>query len=493
MERSLEMVVALLAILKAGGGYVALDPAHPSERLLWMLDDIGRHTPASGQIILTTAQLEPRIVALGRTLVCVDLAKEPEPGNSGSLSTFTSPSQAAYVIYTSGSTGRPKGVVISISALSTYIQSARQKFGFTPQDRSLQFASISFDVAAEEIFTCLTSGACLVLRDEESIVSSQTFWQYCRDQAVSVVTLPTAYWHELVSDMSKSAPALPAGLRLVVVGGERLLRERLADWRKLAPASLRLVNAYGPTETTISSVWCDLCGPETISDAKLAPIGMPVPACQVFVLNTDLQPVTIGVEGELYISGATLARGYLNNAGRTAELFIPNPFGPAGSRMYRTGDRVRWTPGGSLEFVGRVDHQVKIRGFRIEIGEIESVLRQHPAVIDCLVTLQAGKDGENRLAAYVVTNPERPIFDPLSIASFLKERLPDYMQPGAWSFLHSFPLTISGKIDRLALPNPTPLMLNNADQAPANLVEQVVATTMAEVLGESGGALSQFF
>jgi amino acid adenylation domain-containing protein len=392
-EKSIEMIAALLGVLKAGGAYVPIDPAYPQERVADILND------SRLRIVLTQENLTHYFEKPSVQTICLnapDIAQKghhnptPPPGNQ----------HLSYIIYTSGSTGKPKGVMIEHRALVNYTQAAIENYGITQSDRILQFASISFDAAAEEIFPALAQGAALILRTEEMLSTIPTFLEHCRTQKLTVLDLPTAFWHLLVAEMKHLNLALPKSIRLVIIGGEAASAEHLADWQQLAP-NVRLVNSYGPTEATIVATTCELSSQEAIP-GKAVPIGKPIANVQTYVLDKALQPVPIGVPGGLYIGGVGLARGYLHQPELTAKAFIANPFSSdPEARLYRTGDQVRYRRDGNLEFLGRLDEQVKIRGFRIELGEITGVLNQHPALKNA-ITLDQNNGTEQRLVAYLV-------------------------------------------------------------------------------------------
>jgi amino acid adenylation domain-containing protein len=490
VERSTRMLVGLLATLKAGAAYVPLDPAYPAERLAYMIEDAGIGLLLTDQE--QAAQL--RLTASGPLFIDIEsVASEPREDERGNLGVTVEPENAAYVIYTSGSTGQPKGVLISQRSLSNYTQAAVEEFGLKPCDRVLQFASISFDTAAEEIFPCLAAGATLVLRDGNMLDSSQTFLEKTLAHRITVLDLPTAYWHHLTIDLSARNLALPAQLRLVIIGGEEAQPERLAEWRSIAAGAggggggVRLVNTYGPTETTIVATACDL---STASEAEgsrpRTDIGSPVSNAEAYVLDAQLQTVPVGVAGELYIGGAGVARGYLNHPDLTAQKFIPHPFGgKVGARLYRTGDLVRRLPNGMIEFLGRADYQVKIRGFRIEPGEVEAALTKHPSVGEAAVIARDDAAGEKRLVAYLVAKPGLETAPAGQLREYLKEQLPAYMVPSAFVLLDALPLTPNGKVDRRALPAPeaptgTP---DSGYVAPRTPTEEVLCGIWTEVLG----------
>ena len=384
VERSLEMLVGFLGILKAGGVYLPLDPSYPPDRLAFMLED------ARAPVLLTQAALLDQLPAYGVRIVELDadwpaIARQPTtaPGNT------LHPHNTAYVIYTSGSTGTPKGVAVSHGGIPNLAAVEIERFTITSEARVLQFASPSFDAAIWEISACLIAGASLILRSDES--GGQALGNLIRGQGVTHATLPPVVLADLPADLP---------LQTLVVAGEACSAELVERWS----VGRRMINAYGPTETTVCATMS-----EPLSGRSMAPIGRPIANTQVYVLDSGLEPVPIGVVGELYVAGAGLGRGYVGRCGLTAERFVANPFGLAGSRMYRTGDLARWRPDGVLEFVGRADQQVKLRGFRIEPGEIEAVLLRHPAVAQAVVVAREDAPGQKRLVAYVVAGADRAI------------------------------------------------------------------------------------
>ncbi|MEG3971751.1 amino acid adenylation domain-containing protein, partial [Microcoleus sp. T2B6] len=380
VERSLEMIIGLLGILKAGGAYVPLDPNYPSERLAFMLED------SSVPVLLTQERLVEKLPQHSACVICLDSEWEKIAVNSKENPSIPlKPKNLAYVIYTSGSTGKPKGVLIHHESLVNYTTVASAEYRIQKCDRILQFSSISFDVSAEEIYTSLTSGATLVLRTDSMLDSIEGFLQKCKNWEITVMALPTAYWYELTAFLSQETLALPPSLRLVIIGGEKALPDRLKTWLECVGERVRLVNNYGPTEATVGATICDL----SVADTKLKelPIGRPLGNVQTYILDGNRQPVPIGIPGELHIGGAGLARGYLNRPDLTDERFIPNPFTDLPtSRLYKTGDLARYLPDGNIEYLGRIDDQVKVRGFRIELGEIEAALSQHPNLLQVAVT-----------------------------------------------------------------------------------------------------------
>ena len=470
IDRSPELIVAMLGVLAAGAAYVPLDPASPEERLAMMLED------AAVTIVLTRG-----------------LAAEPSPPVRP-VEVF--PENAAYVIYTSGSTGRPKGVVVSHASLAAFVADAVEVYGLGPGERVLQFASIGFDTSAEEIWPALVSGATLVLRPDEMIATVPRFVESLDRLGITLLNLPTAYWHELASGLDGAR--LPERLRLTIIGGEKASAGRLGPWWAAGP--VRVVNTYGPTEATIVATRFEPALGELPEDL---PIGMPLAGVRVRVVDSRLQLATRGAVGELLLGGPGLARGYLGRPDLTAERFIPEPFvdptdptdrsDRAGARLYRTGDRVRFRPDGALEFLGRVDRQVKIRGFRIEPGEVEGALAAHPEVRDAAVDARPDPSGAPRLVAWVVSGDTLNVSD---LRRWLAGRLPEPMIPSAFVILEALPRTPSGKVDRRALPEPESERprLEHEAVAPEGPVEEALAAIWAEVLGlDEVGVRDDFF
>jgi len=493
VERSPEMVVGMLGVLKAGGAYLPLDPAYPQERLAFMLEDSG------ARLVLTQERLEPKLPASApRSLrLDADWSLIAEAAGDRAALPEVDPRHPAYVIYTSGSTGRPKGVLVPHASLVNYIRHAAEAYTVEPGDRVLQFASMSFDTSAEEIYPCLTRGATLVLRDDEMAGALERFGRELARLRISVLDLPTAYWHELVAEMNGSDLDVPHGVRLVILGGEQAQADRLATWRERIGERIRLVNTYGPTEATIVSTHRDLTLGVPPGDV---PIGRAVPNARTYVLDRDLELVPAAVVGELYVGGAGLARGYLGRPDLTADRFVPNPFAAAdgtgaGSRLYRTGDLALLRNDGDLEFRGRADDQVKVRGFRIELGEIEAVLRRQAGVRDAVVAVREDSPGQKRLVAYVVPAGE-PAPSISDLRQALKESLPDYMVPAAFVVLAALPMTPSGKVNRRALPAPDMGRpnLDSSYMPPHTPVQQMLAEAWSDLLGiERIGIHDDFF
>ncbi len=363
-------------------------------------------------------------------------------------------------------------------------------------DRVLQFASLSFDAAAEEIYPTWFSGATLILRPGYAPIGVSELRDFIEQKKLTLFQLPTAYWHQWVAQLSQNPLPLPNSLRLIYVGGEQVQPEFYRQWLQAVGTKVRWSNTYGPTEATITAIIYKNDGsPETVeAHADLAPIGLPMANAQAYVLDRELQPVPLGAVGELYLGGEGLARGYLKRPDLTAGSFIPNPYGQSGARMYRTGDLVRYLADGNLVYIGRRDQQVKVRGYRIELGEIEATLLHYPQIRECVVIAREDVPGDKYLAAYIVGNQSQDAVS--EIRQFLSAHLPKYMLPASYIFLDRFPVTTSGKINRQALPIPT--HERDADMetyvAPRTPVEKVLVGAWSEVLdGTQVGIYDDFF
>lgn len=467
LDRSPDMIVALLAALKSGAAYVPADPAHPRERIAAIFGEAGV------AVILSQRQLTERLPSGIDTILLDDEAaiSRQRHDDLGLVIAIDSP---VYVIYTSGSTGAPKGAVIRHRSLANYVRSAAENFAMSAGDRVLQFASLSFDASAQQIYAALISGAALVLRNDRMLSSPQAFLSQCAQWSVTVLDLPTAYWHELVIGITEAGATVPAALRLVIIGGERAVPDMVRAWHGHVGTRVRLINNYGPTEATIVAVTRDLTG---YAGAGEVPIGRPVAGATAYVLDQMRQPVPAGVVGELYLGGVGLAHGYLDQPGLTAQSFVPHPF-EEGRRLYRTGDLASFTPDGELVFRGRADRQVKLRGYRVEPAEIESVLRELPEVADALVVL---RDAPCQLVGYLISaGAAAP--GTAALRTALRRKLPEYMVPSAFVTVPSFPLNRNGKIDIRALPAPETTE-PEARTGPRTPAEQFLAETFAEVLG----------
>ncbi|WP_266169313.1 non-ribosomal peptide synthetase [Dyella subtropica] len=479
MERSPEMAVGMLAVLKAGGGYVPLDPAYPLERLDYMLQDV------APKVLLTQARLKDHLPQTDATVIAMDSDEHDFARHSDAAlnpaALGLKPEHLAYVIYTSGSTGKPKGVMVEHRQLVNLVRALETSFALTPADRVLQFASPSFDVSVEECFGALCAGSTLVMRTDSWITDAAAFWRHCVDGGITALNLPTAFWYQLVNN--RNTP-VPGAVRQIVIGGEKVSPELVARWFLRDERLPRLINAYGPTETTVDVSLC-LVDDARVDDARTAAhlIGRPIANTQIYILDAHGQPAPIGVAGELYIGGKSVARGYLNRPEQTAERFLVDPFSSApDARMYRTGDIGRWLPGGVIEYLERNDHQVKIRGFRVELGEIEARLAEHPAVLTCAVLAREDVPGDKRLVAYVVADAQDQLI--VALREHLAQCLPDYMVPAAFVTLHELPLTPNGKLDRKALPAPAgDAYARRAYAQPQGESEQVLAALWEELLG----------
>ncbi|GAA6615351.1 amino acid adenylation domain-containing protein [Scytonema sp. NUACC26] len=462
-ERSLEMIVGLLGILKAGGAYVPLDPTYPQERLEFMLHD------SQIKVLLTQEKLVTNLPKHTAHTICLDsqwgvISCESQDNSISDVQ----PTHLAYVIYTSGSTGKPKGVLVTHQGLCNLAQAQTRLFDVNSDSRVLQFASFSFDASIWEVVMALCSGARLCLETKDSLLPGLNLMQSLRTHNITHVTLPPSALAVLPYE------ELPA-LRTIVVAGEACSPDLVAQWSK----DRRFFNAYGPTESTV----CATVAECTDSSNQLS-IGRPIANTHIYILDSHLQPVPIGVRGELYISGAGLARGYLNRPELTQEKFIVNPFSQQQeARLYKTGDLARYLPDGNIEFIGRIDHQVKIRGFRIELLEIEAVLTQHPSVKQVLVIDREDVPGDKRLVAYIVHHQEQ-VPKVSELRSLLKAKLPDYMVPSAFVMLETMPLTPNGKVNRQALPAPDTLRpdLEATFVAPRTSTEEVMAQIWTQVL-----------
>ncbi|WYL98779.1 MAG: amino acid adenylation domain-containing protein [Gloeotrichia echinulata CP02] len=491
VERSPELIISLLAVLKAGAAYVPLDPNYPSERLAYIIKD------AQVSVLLTKQHLvdiwcddEAKIIYLDKDQQILHSQSQENPVSE------VQPENLAYVIYTSGSTGQPKGVTIEHRSVVNFIEAAISIYGISQNDRILQFATINFDAAVEEIYSTLFSGATLILRTEEMLNSLSTFMQKCREWEITILDLPTAYWQQLTTELVTTSVSLPQTLRRVIIGGEAASPATLKLWQKYIEFHIqryqlseppRLLNTYGPTEATVVTTIYQL---PTENIPPLLPIGKPIANSQTYILDQYLQPLPIGIPGELYIGGIGLARGYLNRPDLTQQNFVVYPLN--NSRLYKTGDLARYLPDGNIEFLGRVDHQVKLRGFRIELGEIEAVLTTYPQVKAAVVILREDTPGIKRLVAYLVTSEKSSNHNQLR--DFLQQKLPDYMVPSAFVVLDTLPLTPNGKIDRRALPVPT--ISNDSEQfaAPRTPTEEVLTGIWQEVLRlEKVGIHDNFF
>jgi len=444
----------MLAIWRAGGVYVPLDPALPQERLRYMVEEAG-----VGWIVGDARDLGVPVVPVDGIEPRHDFpVVEPDPLD------------LAYVIFTSGSSGRPKAVGVEHSALAAHVATARESFGITAKDTVLNFASFSFDASLEQVLPALTVGARLVIRPDE-VWSVEELAAHVRAEGVTVMELTPAYWVEVVARLDDVAADL-ASLRLQVTGGEALPAAPLGSWFARLP-HVPVVNTYGPTESVISTTARPVAG----GVAGRVPIGRPLGGRRVYVVDRRDALAPVGVPGELLVGGSELARGYLGRPGLTADRFVPDGFSGTGGRVYRTGDLVRWTEAGELEFLGRVDDQVKIRGFRIEPGEVEAVLQEHAAVRDAAVLVRE-IHGEPNLVAYVAAAN----LDSGELRDWCRRFLPGYQVPSVFVLLDALPLTVQGKLDVAALPDPE-ASAPSEFVPPESPTEVVIAQIWGEVLG----------
>jgi amino acid adenylation domain-containing protein len=508
LERSADLVVALLGVLKAGAAYLPLDPAYPAGRTAFLLADSGAMCLVSDQCMLERLE-EFGLRVDGRDILPAVRLDDPviadelaglsgghlEPGERKGV---LLPGHLIWVIYTSGSTGRPKGVLVRHRAVVNFLMSMRERFAFRTDDRLLAVTTVGFDIAALEVYLPLVSGVPMVMASQEQVLDPWALRALIRSCGVTVVQATPSLWHGLVADADDRVDW--SQVRVYI--GAEALPDDLA--RTLLDRTPALTNLYGPTETTVWST-----AKLTESDAAdLTSIGGPIANTQVYVLDDALVPVPPGVHGELYIAGDGLARGYMGRPGLSAERFVACPFGAGGQRMYRTGDVVRWSAAGDLAFLGRADEQVKIRGFRVELGEVEAVIAAHPGVAQVTVIAREDNPGDKRLVAYVVpAEGTRAVSgddmvetlaadDDLSarVRGLAALRLPGYMVPSAVVLLDVLPLMPNGKLDRKALPTPDPAARTMAHDTTVAGLEEYICEVFAEVLGvESVGAEDDFF
>lgn len=492
VERSVEMLVGLLGILKAGGAYVPLNPEHPKARLAHQLAE------TQSPVLITQEKLLGGLPDFAGEVICLDRDRAPiEAEETSNVESAAAPQHLVYVIYTSGSTGVPKGTAISHQSLVNYTHAMCRIL--QPEESSaggpLHFAvvsTISADLGNTCIFPSLVSGGCLHLIAYETAMDGRLFADYVSRHPVDVLKIVPSHLSALLASREK-VNILPR--KYLIVGGETLsfdLLRRIAE----TPGSCQIINHYGPTETTVGSLTLSL-GQNGVNARTSAsvPVGRPIANTEVYILDEHLGPVAVGTPGQLYIGGAGLARGYLNQPQQTAERFIPHPFsaGDDNARLYKTGDVARYLPDGNVEFLGRLDTQVKIRGYRVELEEIEAVLRQHAAVREAIVLAREDEPGHRRLVAYVVAHRKNALTVG-ELRSFLKEKLPEYMLPAAFALLDALPLTANGKVDRCQLPAPEEIRPESDYVAPRTEVERTVARIWQEALHvEKVGVDDNFF
>ncbi|HWM07580.1 MAG TPA: amino acid adenylation domain-containing protein [Actinophytocola sp.] len=471
MERGTDVVVALLAVLKAGGMYVPLDPDHPADRLAFMLTDAG------ADVVVTSERFTDRFP--GHDVVRADLDHPEYPATAPAAG--IGPDDLAYMIFTSGSTGRPKGVLIEHGSYAHHCGVIAREYGIEAGDRVVLLSALTFDVAMDQTMATLLVGATIVVADPR-------FWppadlpDRVAEHGITIMEITPAYYREVMHHVRPGDPRL-LGLRLMNVGSDVVTVDDARAWHATGLPGRFLCN-YGPTEATVTCVLHPVSGdlPGQRGEATM-PIGRPVPGTRAYVLDPAGDPVPVGVPGELYLGGVRLARGYHRRPALSAEKFVPDPFGPPGARLYRTGDLVSYLADGTIEFLGRIDTQVKLRGFRIELGEIEAVLAQHPAIRAVAVVVREIIPGDRRLVAYLVPHGDPPAV--AELREHVARRLPDYMVPALWTTLPELPLTPSKKVDRKALPAPAQDRPDPARPyvAPRDPAEEVVAQVWAELLG----------
>jgi nonribosomal peptide synthetase MxcG len=486
LPRGVDAVRAILAVLFAGSAYLPLDPEGPSARLASVLAD------AKPDLLITRADLCQRLPA-GLSCECVLIGEERnEAPLAGPVSVHAD--LPAYVIYTSGSTGQPNGVVVSRGALAHFVQAALVRYGFGQRERILQFAPLHFDASVEEIFLALCAGATLVLRDENMLQSMPAFLRACAASQLSVLDLPTAFWHELSFALDTQALSLPACVRCVIIGGEAALPERVRRWQRRVGADVRLLNTYGPTEATVVALSAELRSVPAQDGVSELPIGAPLPGCAAAVLGVSGEPTDAGDVGELYLLGPALARGYLGRPQLERERFVHLRQLPGAPRAYRTGDLVRRLADGNLAFVGRSDDELKISGQRIDPREVEVVLLAHPWVRDAAVLAEHGPGGVKHLVAYIVASAEAQAQAlPGALRAHAQQALLAAAVPGRFVPLEALPKTSSGKIDRRALaqlaPRSPQVDAAGVGRAPNALEAQLLAL-WREVLGGQGPGLA---
>ena len=484
VERSHLMVVAVLGILKAGGAYVPIEPTYPPERQAYIVTD------SNIPILLTQERLAANLPTNGIKVICLDADWEDiAQENTENPVSQTTPENLAYVIYTSGSTGKPKGTLIPHRGLVNYLIWCTQAYAVEQGTGTLVHSPLGFDLTITSLFSPLLVGCQVKLLPENQGIET-LYTALSQSSNLSLVKLTPAHLELLGQQFS---PQEAAGrTRALIIGGENLSAQHIAFWQEFAPNTM-LVNEYGPTETVVGCCIYQIPG---IHHSGSIPIGRPIANTQLYVLDRHLQPVPIGLVGELHIGGKGIARGYLNRPELTAQKFIPNFFSKElGERLYKTGDLARYRCDGTLEFLGRIDNQVKLRGFRIELGEIEAALLEHQEVQESVVVVQEDVPGNQRLVAYIVLNAELST-SVSELSQFLKQKLPKYMVPSAYLLLDALPLTSNGKIDRRSLPVIEEFRpeLEVAYVPPTTEVEQTIAAVWQEVLHqEQVGIHDNFF
>ncbi|HVF51447.1 MAG TPA: amino acid adenylation domain-containing protein, partial [Pyrinomonadaceae bacterium] len=491
-HRSPDMIVGVLAVLKAGGAYLPLEPEQPAERLAFMLAD------SRVRVLLTERSLTEKFEGKAVEVVCLDDALAPDGDGSEDAPTCAAgPDNLAYVIYTSGSTGQPKGTQVTHRNVVRLLSATRDWFDFDGRDVWTLFHSFAFDFSVWELWGALLSGGRLVIVPYLISRSPEQFYELLLAERVTVLNQTPSAFGQLMRVDEHRRDARSLSLRLVIFGGEALEFSSLKGWvERHGDERPQLVNMYGITETTVHVTYRPLVSSDTTLAGSGSRVGRPIPDLEIYVLDRHLNPVPFGIPGEMYVGGAGVARGYLNRAGLTAERFVPHPFSErAGQRLYKTGDLVRLLADGDIEYLGRIDQQVKIRGFRIELGEIEKALAGHPSVGACVVIAREDEPGDKRLTAYLVGR-QQPVPNVNELRDFLGRHLPEHMIPAAFVWLDALPLTTNGKIDRRALPAPGQARpaLERSYLAPRDTLEAALAEMWRELLGiEQVGVEDDFF
>jgi amino acid adenylation domain-containing protein len=477
LPRSLEVAISMLAIWRAGAVFVPLDSTYPADRIAFMASD------SAMKAVITTQALGASLPA-ERQKIFVDSADETPVAAPVNVRS----SDPAYIIYTSGSTGQPKGVTISHGAIAQHTVAMVRYYEITAGDRHLHFSPFTFDASFEQLLPPLVAGASVVIRDERLWDISE-FLQNIAAFGLTMVDIPMAYWHQLAQHaIGLGADKIPDHLRLIIAGGEAMAPDRLAQWQQGPFANRRLVNAYGPTEATVTATAFEAADFKT-GEAGGVPIGRPLPGREAYILDNSLQPVPVRVVGQLYLGGPLLAAGYLNRPELTAQKFVKNPFGEG--RLYATGDMARYLEDGTIEFLGRIDDQIKIRGFRVEPGEIEIALQEHPGVRDAVVIAKDDGGGQKRLIGYVT--PRNGKVSEREVRQWLRGRLPEYMTPSAIVALKEFPLLSSGKVNRKALPDPAIVSTASSTAIPKTPLELQLQILFQRVLRRNGVNVDESF
>jgi amino acid adenylation domain-containing protein len=489
MDKSLDLVAAVLAVVKAGGAYIPLDPMYPADRIEFMVSD------AQPKLLLTQAEhlaMPLDTAAAGRLAIdapgVLDGFPEMDPP------TVSTGDDLAYVIYTSGSTGQPKGAMIANRSLASAYFAYERAYRLNELTAHAQMASFSFDVFTGDLIRTLLAGAKLVLCPIETVIDPSQLYDLMLREGIDAAEFVPATASLLFEYVERERKSLDH-MRLVIVSSEAWRNERYTEFKRLCGPDTRLVNSYGLTEATIDSTWFEADPGAVLTPGRFVPIGRPLDNTQIYVLDTNLQPQPIGIPGELCVGGVAVARGYLNRPELTAERFVRDPYDDApGALLYRTGDLARWLPDGTIDFLGRTDRQIKIRGFRIEPGEIEAVLERHPAVRAAAVVDRADQRGETRLVAYIEPTQTAP--DAADLRAFTSEQVPNYMIPGAFVTVAEIPHTPNGKVDRDALPEPDWDRAGAVDEfvAPSTDTERRIAEIWSGVLSVADvGVHDNFF